>query len=105
VYVVRRGHIYKVGFTRHRLKRRVRACDGVLVLTIPTKQHVSALERAIHQRFKDKRAEGPGFKEEWFALDDADIHWLSGLAAHLDHNPLYAQLASPDPPNAQAVVS
>lgn len=86
VYVVQLGDIYKVGVTRNNLKRRVKACQGELVLTIPVGQHPSRLECRIHQRFADKRAEGPGFKQEWFKLDVSDLDWLRGLSAHLNHN-------------------
>jgi len=85
VYVVQLGDIYKIGFTRNALKRRVKACFGSLILTIPLGQHPSRLEHLIHLRFADKRAEGPGFKEEWFALDALDLDWLRGLPAHLNH--------------------
>lgn len=81
IYVVKRGEAYKIGFTRHCLQRRVRACDGVLVLTIPTGQRPAQLEALLHQRFKDKRTKGPGFKREWFALDNSDLDWLETFAA------------------------
>lgn len=81
IYVVKRGRAYKIGFTRHSLKRRVRACGGVLMLTIPTKQQPSALETVLHQRFASKRTTGPGFKREWFLLEDSDLEWLNGFAS------------------------
>jgi len=80
--------MYKVGFTRQGLKRRVKACDGTLLLAMPTKQHVSALERAIHQRFKDKQVEGPGFKREWFKLSDSDLDWIRNLNHYILRNPI-----------------
>jgi hypothetical protein len=80
VYVVKRGEAYKIGYTRNNLRRRIRACDGVLVLTIPTGQRPAVLETLIHQRFASKRTSGYGFKREWFALDEADINWLRDLA-------------------------
>lgn len=81
VYVVQLGNIYKVGFTRNALPRRVKACFGELVLTIPVGQHPARLERAIHRRFAGKRAQGPGFKREWFKLDDSDLDWIRGLSS------------------------
>lgn len=76
IYVVQRDNAYKIGFTRHCLARRVRACDSVLVLTIATGQRPAVLETLIHQRFAAKRTEGPGFKREWFNLDESDLNWL-----------------------------
>lgn len=82
IYVVLRDGIYKVGFTRDRLKRRIRACGGVLVLTIQVGQRPAMYEAMIHRRFANKRTSGPRFKEEWFALNDEDLDWLRGLAEH-----------------------
>jgi hypothetical protein len=84
VYVVRHGDAYKLGFTRQGLKRRVRDAEGELVLTIPVRQSASTLEYIINNRFSSKRIPNynnkPGGKREWFALDDADVDWLRGLA-------------------------
>ena len=88
VYVVELAGLYKIGFTRNALERRVKACFGRLVLTIPLGQHPARLERAIHRRFADKRAEGPGFKQEWFALTDDDITWLRGLSCSINTLPM-----------------
>jgi hypothetical protein len=55
VYVVKRGDAYKIG------------------------ARPAILESLIHQRFADKRTEGPNFKREWFALTNADLDWLRGL--------------------------
>lgn len=84
VYVVQLGDIYKVGFTRDSLPRRVKACFGTLLFTIPMGQQPARLERAIHQRFADKHIEGPGFKQEWFKLTSEDITWLRGLSCEIN---------------------
>lgn len=84
VYVVQLGDIYKVGFTRDGLKRRVKACFGTLVLVIPVGQQPASLEYVIHRRFAGKRAEGPGFKQEWFKLAEEDITWLRGLSCEIN---------------------
>lgn len=90
VYVVKRGNAYKIGFSRSDVRRRVSAAGGTLILTIPTGQHPASLERAIHQQFAAKRTEGPGSKQEWFALDAADLEWLRGLVKHVsDHKGWY----------------
>lgn len=44
VYVVQRGTAFKIGFTRHNLRRRVRDAQGQLVLTLPVAQQPSILE-------------------------------------------------------------
>lgn len=84
VYVVRRGDAYKIGFSRASVDRRVRDAEGELVLTLPTGQHPSQLEHAIHQRFRNKHlADIELHGREWFSLDEADLEWLQGLAAYL----------------------
>ncbi len=86
VYVVERDGIYKIGFSRAQVRRRVRDIGGNLVLTIPAGDQPASLERAIHLKFTDKRTNGPLFKREWFALDDDDLDWLRGLVEHMrDH--------------------
>jgi hypothetical protein len=81
VYVVKRGDVYKIGFSRASVDRRVRDAEGELVLTIPTGQQPSQLEYAINRRFCSKRlADAELYGREWFALDDTDIEWLYGLA-------------------------
>ena len=90
VYVVQRGGMFKLGFSRQNVARRVRDADGVLVLTIKTGQRPAQLEYLINKRFASKRLppQGtlPGDKREWFALDDADLDWLRGLADHLNNS-------------------
>lgn len=80
IYVVRRGDIYKIGFSRSNVPRRVKASDGELVLTVETGQQPASLEREIHRKFAHKRADGPGFKREWFSLTADDLAWLRGLS-------------------------
>ena len=109
VYVARSGNRYKVGFshTSAGVTRRVRDARGELVLCIPAGQRPSVLEYAINRCFSSKRlppqGDKPGDKREWFALDQADIHWLSGLAVRLNHYRLYADLASAEPPKPQQI--
>ena len=82
VYVVKRNDAYKIGFSRKGVKRRVKEAKGELILTIQTGQRPSVLEYALNRRFASKRLPPqPGSKREWFALDNADIAWLRGLAA------------------------
>lgn len=87
IYVTQEGPAYKIGFSRKRLRRRVRESGGQLVLTIQTGQRPAQLEYLIANRFADKRLVGyktnHGGKREWFALDEADLDWLRGLAVHL----------------------
>lgn len=81
VYVVKRGSLYKIGFSRANVARRVRDAEGELVLTIPTGQQPSQLEYVINRRFIDKRHPNSElWGREWFALDDDDLSWLRGLA-------------------------
>lgn len=77
----------RIGFTRNSLPRRVRACDGALLFTIPTGPLPSELERAIHHRFAHKITVGPGFKREWFALDQSELEWLQNFARSGGHMP------------------
>lgn len=85
VYVVKRGDTYKIGFSRASVDRRVRDAEGELVLTLPTGQHPSQLEHAIHHRFRSKRLVDVELHgREWFLLDDTDLEWLQGLADHLN---------------------
>lgn len=84
VYIVKRGSAYKIGFSRSSVVRRVRDAEGELILTIPTGQRPSQLEYAINRRFINKRLpDSELWGREWFALDDNDLLWLRGLAAHL----------------------
>ncbi len=87
IYVCKLNNVYKIGFTRRGLARRVRDSGGELVLTIPTGQRPSVLEYAINRRFAAKRlpsqGEKAGDKREWFALDNDDLAWLRGLASYL----------------------
>ena len=88
IYVTRCEGAYKIGFSRASVPRRVRDSKGELVLIITTGQRPAVLERMIHKRFAGKllppRGAKPGDKREWFALDETDLAWLRGFAAHLD---------------------
>ena len=80
VYVVQRGPLCKIGFSRNRVERRTRDAEGALLFTIPAGQQPCVLEHLIHQRFAAKRADET-WGREWFSLNDDDLHWLRGLAA------------------------
>jgi hypothetical protein len=82
IYVAKRGDRYKIGFSRAGVARRVRDAESELVLTIPTGQQPSQLEYVINRHFASKRlTDTELYGREWFALDDADVEWLRGLAA------------------------
>ena len=76
VYVFRMNEYYKIGMSidpekrRRALKNMHSPCEIETVMTIRT-DHMSILERELHDLFADKRANG-----EWFALDDGDIQYL-----------------------------
>lgn len=83
IYVAQRGNTYKIGFSRASVERRVRDAEGELIITIPTGQRPSQLEYAINRHFASKRLDDAElWGREWFALDDNDLAWLKGLAAH-----------------------
>ena len=73
VYIAKRDDLFKIGFSRDHVARRVRECGGELILSIRIGVHPAKLERVLHHRFAEKRAEGPLFKREWFRLNDEDI--------------------------------
>lgn len=78
VYLLGGGGYYKIGRSRN-VSRRMRQLEiqlpwPVEVLhTIPCEDH-HASEKALHERFAGKRANG-----EWFALDDEDVEWIKGV--------------------------
>lgn len=87
VYVVERDGIYKIGFTRKGLARRIHDSGGELVIALSAGQRPSVLEYKLNNRFSAKRlppqGTNPGDKREWFALDSEDLDWLRGLAQYL----------------------
>lgn len=90
VYVVKHKEVYKIGFSRSNVPRRVRASEGELLITIPTGQMPSQLEYAINHRFAAKRLPNhkptDGGAREWFALDAADLEWLQGFARFMEES-------------------
>jgi Meiotically Up-regulated Gene 113 (MUG113) protein len=78
---VRRGAVYKIGFSRANVERRVRDAEGELILVIPTGQRPSQLEYVINHRFAHERlTDTELWGREWFTLNDDDLRWLQGFA-------------------------
>jgi hypothetical protein len=77
IYVVEgQGDLYKIGLTTRTPSKRLAEFTPklpfptTLLVTIPTDDVISH-EKAIHERFADRRVNG-----EWFKLSDRDILWL-----------------------------
>ena len=77
--MVEGGGYYKIGRAK-KLDQRVKRFEIKLpfeielVCSVHSDDYV-ALERALHERFADRRVNG-----EWFALTQADIDYIRGLA-------------------------
>ncbi|MCT7977579.1 GIY-YIG nuclease family protein [Laspinema olomoucense] len=82
VYVVRSGHLFKIGRTNN-LQRRLRQLSTMnskqveLICSISTGDSAT-LEKKLHQQFKLFRQHG-----EWFDLPADSIQWLKSLAQRI----------------------
>lgn len=83
VYLIRCGEHYKIGITKTVSRRLTQFSTKLpvkpeLVCSIPSPD-MYTLEKELHNRFADKRSNG-----EWFALDDNDVAYISGMEARCD---------------------
>jgi len=78
VYVFKCGVHYKIGFSKHPLKRRTQLSTGaplpVEYVHMFWTPFCRQIEGRLHGRFREKRGCG-----EWFTLTDADVAYIKSI--------------------------
>ena len=80
VYLLRSSHGYKIGKSSSPKSRiaslRTASPFPLHVEAVIYAQYMDALEKALHERFYDKKIRG-----EWYALTEADVAFIIGLTS------------------------
>lgn len=78
VYLFKCGNYYKIGFSKHPLKRRKQLSTGsplpVEYVHMFWTPFCRQLESRLHCKFSERRASG-----EWFELSDADVAYIKSM--------------------------